>query len=207
MEDLFLTACSQGDLDTAHRLKVDHNAVITAADSEGRNGAHLAVLNGQWQTAYYLIKDFKVSPHKRTITGDNLYHTIIRRCAEAPPSAADFARIQSEKETLWRAEEASSFNKHAGVEFPQTLHTPIEAKSRDYFENPAFTLPLILLKNYHLSIKEVNNAGQTPLALAISLNLGELASFFEHHSQATQERRRLIEGLNMNLFRQVVLLL
>lgn len=167
----------------------------------------MAVMNGQWGTAYRLVKEFKVSPYKRTNSGDNLYHTILRKIATCPPSHADFDIVRSDKEASWRADEAISMNKHSGVEFPQTLCVPIDEKLREYFENPQVTLPLILLRQFHLSIKETNLEGQTPRELALSLNLGDLATFFEHHSQPTQERRRLVSGLNMNLFRQVILLL
>jgi hypothetical protein len=207
MEAQFLSACSQGDLETVKRLKAEEHAVTTTVDSEGYNGAHIAVKHGQWAAAYYLIRDLKVSPFKCSLTGDTLYHTIIRKCATSPPIALDFAAIRQEKEDIWRAEEAKLRTKHADLQLPETLITPLTSKSAEYFDNPSHTLPLLLLKGYHLSLKEVNCEGETPCSLAQKLGVDDLAEFFEHQSLPSQQTRRLVEGLNPNLFRQVVLLL
>jgi hypothetical protein len=207
MEAEFLSACMQGDLETVKRLKAEEHAITTTVDLEGYNGVHIAVKHGQWAAAYYLIRDLKVSPFKCSLNGDTLYHTIIRKCAVSPPIALDFSAMRQEKEDTWRAEEEKLRTKHADLQPPESLITPLSSKSAEYFDNPMHTLPLLLLKGYHLSLREVNCDGDTPSSLAQKLGVDDLVGFFEHQSLPSQQTRRLVEGLNPNLFRQVVLLL
>lgn len=212
MED-FLKACANGD-ELVIRNCLSQGLKPSVSDSEGNNGAHLAVLNGHWLLAWKLIRFYKVSPYKLNNHSDTIYHSIIQGSVNHPPTQSHYAEFIDLQTQHWAF--FSQKKNQRVIEAAQTTNAiPSESLiGKDFsslkdemFSNPYFTLPLYILNKYNVSIKSKNNAGMNAAELAQECNLPELADFFKVQDGEGKRFLRLIGNMNENLLKEVAIYL
>lgn len=212
----FLEFCVAGNLEAVISLSsYDRRSYVYSTDTQGHNALHLAILNGNWKLAIYLLRELKVSPHKTTIDEESIFHSIARGLRVREASAADFAELRELNIKSWTAEKERNLQKieerkvqHPDLEVPEHLLLKnIEAQDNDLFGNPNLTLAKYIIRRYHVVLKHHNSMGHSPAELAESLGQQDLADYYKLELTPHMIKRRLISGLNENLFREIVLCL
>ena len=74
---------------------------------------------------------------------------------------------------------------------------------RELFGVPELFLPKYILNKFHVVLNRKNKEGKTPADVAQILDEGELAEFYTENIKPHMIRRRLIQGLNDNLVRDI----
>ncbi|CAG9315025.1 unnamed protein product [Blepharisma stoltei] len=213
----FLEFCITGDVNSIKQLKSsnDPRNFIYACDPQGHNGLHLAVLNGHWSLAMHLLRDLHISPHKLTEDGESIFHSIARGLKVREATDQDFAEVRELNLKYWQEEKERGLKKieerkaaHPDLKAPENLVLKnVEKEDENLFGNPNLTVAKYILRKYHVVLKHNNSMGHSPADLAESLQIQDLAEYYRLELTPHMIRRRLIAGLNENLFREIVLCL
>ena len=141
----FLNACANGDVEKLQDFKTSGFDMQTC-DSEGLNGLHLAIVNGNWKTLQFLLEELEISPNRITNTGDGLYHTMIKAMNSHPPTADDFAGLKETCSTKWNEVERVANEQEAvkqlereGCTAPASLSMTAAETTQDIFGDPKMT--------------------------------------------------------------------
>jgi hypothetical protein len=207
----FLQLAVSGTIEEVKRAYDSNQDVTYERDAEGRNALALAVLAGRWPMAMVLLKYCRVSPHAVDKHEETLYHLYVRGLKANLPKPEDFSEIRAENLNLWRNEEekdrariAEVQNKNPDIKPPEKLLIKkAEDNEREVFGKIELFFPYYLMNKYHAVLNKVNAAGASPADLAEELGELQLAGFYQECAKPHMVRRRLVQGLNENLVRDI----
>ena len=208
----FLSAAAQGDLATIKHFQsaVDSRIAFQACGSDGNNALHTALLHGKWTLALYLMREMRVSQHKLNAVKESVLHSYVRGVKSyGAPTVEDLAEFREEQLQVWREEYALNKEKEVAIleAHPEAQPIPIpgvEARDLEVFGNIELTLPRYFIESGHVYLYTKNTSGATCRDLAHNLSLDTLSTFFEEQMEPAAAKRRLLQGLSDDLFREVV---
>ena len=185
--------------------------VAYTRDAHGRNGLGVAVVAGNWAAAIILARYCRVSPHAIDGNGESIFHLIPRGLKVRRPTMADFEEVRAENIAVWRSEEEREMQKiqeslksHPDLKPPYDLLVKkTENLEREMFGNLDIFLAKYILMRYHVVLKRLNTEGHTPDEVARTLQEPELAEYYSENIKPYMIKRRLIQGLNENLVRDI----
>ena len=184
---------------------------MQTCDSEGLNGLHLAIVNGNWKILQYLLEELEISPNRITNSGDGLYHTIIRSINANPPTAEDWADLKEACVTKWNdvervanEQEAVKQLEREGCTAPQSLSMSASETTLDIFGDPKMTPFKFFGTRYRVYPRTENSSGLTPEQLATSLGMTEIVQWFENHTTKEESLKRLIRYMPDSIFRELI---
>lgn len=207
----FLEACVQGNIQLVKDLYNENPEVSYIRDANGNNALAIAVLSGQWTLALVLIRYCRVSPHAITNDGSSIFHLIPQGYKVKPPHIADFTDIRAENLAIWNLEEEremvriqEAMKSHPDLKPPMDLLVKkAEDLDNEMFGKIELFFPKYILIKYHVVLDRNNNAGKTPGDVAHELNEEVLAEYYKENVKPYMVKRRLIQGLNENLVRDI----
>lgn len=211
MSEAFLEACARGDMEAITSIIDQSRSSLHAKDMNGRNCLGVAVSEGRWKVALKLLRTYKVSPHVVDKDGNSIFHLIALGTCMIKPTQEDFAEIRQEHLAAWRDDENSVLSRLAAMKEtikdsrPPTkiLLKRVEEMDAEFFGVAETFFPRYVLEKYHVVLERKNGNGKNPAELATENNVEELARFYEEQLDYHPTRRRLLQGLNDNLIREV----
>lgn len=211
MEISFLDALRRGDLQQVSEFISKNRKILFDRDPEGRNCLGVAVAQGKWTLALTLLREYRVSPHAIDNNGEGLFHLIARGLTQNPARIEDYAEIRNELLTFWDKEERIE---EAKIQATAILHPESRPPrkilvkkpavlEKEFFGNLDLFFPKYLLEKYHVVLNKKEFSGKNPAEYAHTLGLTKLEEFYEEKLEYNQTRRRLLQGLNENLIREI----
>ncbi|OMJ68361.1 hypothetical protein SteCoe_34218 [Stentor coeruleus] len=211
MSEAFLEVCARGDIEAVTSLIDQNRRCLYEKDTNGRNCLLVAVSEGRWKVALKLLRTYKVSPHVIDKDGNSIFHLIVNGTCLIKPTQEDYSEIRQEHLAIWRDEENSVLSRLAAMKEtikdsrPPTkiLLKRVEEMDAEFFEIPEIFFPRYILEKYHVVLERKNGNNKNPAELATENNIEELARYYEEQLDYHPTRRRLLQGLNDNLIREV----
>jgi hypothetical protein len=211
MAQEFFDACKNGDLPRVTGLYNLENSLIYQKDELSRNCLGVAINEGHWGLGMWLLRELKVSPHIIDANGESLYHLIARGLEKRPPTEADYQEVINDNKQSWIEDEIKETARLAEIRSQNpgiNLYSRVIVKRADVLENEFFGdlslfFPKYLLHKYHVVLDRKNSENKTPGDLAYDLGLQELGDYYEEQLEDSNKRRRLLQGLNDNLIKEI----
>ena len=210
-EGAFIEAVQGGLINRVLEMLAIEPNLVLVQDNYGRNCVGSAVVEGRWELALILLRHFKVSPHKLEANGESLLHLCVRGLQIRPPTPSDFQTLRSENVALWKRDQDEDLRSIEEMKLTQSQNRPpmkilvkrVKNLEREMFGDLYLIFPKYLIEKYHVVVDRKNNSGENPAELADALGFDEIKEFFEFEMDRHMSRRRLLQGLDEDLLRQV----
>jgi ankyrin repeat protein len=211
MAESFLQACKAGSCADIDRCLESNDKLVYVKDEDGRTGPLIAAFNGNWQVLIHLLVEYHVSPHAIDVYGNGIYHYLVNGTIVKPATDEDLENIKSHLKNIWEDDYRDTLTRlqeHRAAmadKRPPTkilLHKPSELLN-EFFGLPKTFLAKFILHRFHVIVDRKNIEGKIPSQYAIDHGEFELAAIYETATDYHPCRRRLLQGLNDAIIRQV----
>ena len=211
MSDLYFVACQQGTCSEVDELIGRDPQIIFQRDQEGRTGPLVSAKHANWKVLIHLLTIHHVSPHAVDSLGNGIYHYLVDGTVKSPATLDDLAEIRSELIEIWKNDyfdTLSRLQSHRATMADKRPPTQVLLKKpedlhKEFFELPKTFIAKYIINRFHVVIDRKNNEEKIPSQYAIDLGDFELAAVYETSTDYHPCRRRMIQGLNDTLIRQV----
>ena len=210
-EAVFIEAVRHGNIPRVLEMLEAEPGLVFIHDERGRNCLGMATAEGRWELALILLRQFKVSPHKLDPSGESLLHLYVRGLQVRPPTHSDFSTLRSENIALWERDQDYDLRKIEEMKLTHPQNRPpmkvlvkrVRNLEKEIFGDLYMIFPKYLIEKYHVVVNRKNVEGKNPADLADDLGFDEMKVYFEFEMDTHRSRRKLLQGLNENLLREV----
>lgn len=209
--EAFVASLKSGDIPAVVSFLDSEPELKFITDEYKRNPLSIAVVHGHWELALILSRQYRISPHSLDANGENIYHLYLRGVLANPPKSQDFEVVRQENIAAWEKDQIMDLKKieemkDANPQNRPSIHMLVKKPALlelEFFADLLLFFPKYVISKHHVVLDRKNAQGLTPTDLAIELGIEKLAQYYDNETDIYQSRRRLLQGLNENLIREV----